>query len=300
MSDLVVNEAELLYAPELRASGRWMNRSADGKIPIDPAAGRPISFKDSKNWALYSKLRDPRRACLVIDLPFVGVDLDWKNKDGSENPAKKRRAYELIERHFPPTYTEWSVSKLGLHLWYTCDEHAKLPDQVAGEFEVYARGRQFAMTGEVWPRAIRQVTRLTLAAALEIFRLANPVEVKTSKIATGEPGYWDEAALLAILEAFRKHVPNFWFKPCRHGYAVPCPGELGWPDGAKHSSKRLMQNSLIWVGNGHRRWECFHAHCAAKTTLDWLKFYDPLQVLFSHDEWETSEMRRLGLDGGAL
>jgi len=303
MSDVIANNVELLYTPELRGSGRWMDTTSMAKIPL--TAGYPINALDPKNWKRFIDLKNPRHACLAIGIPLIASDFDWKTEVNGkyvEDAEKKARSLKLLGE-LPKSYAEKSLSGFGVHVFHRVqpENHSKLPDQVVGEFEVYTRKRQFRMTGNIWPSAIPEVTDLTLAEALEIFHLANPVVVaETNKIVRGEPGYWDETALLAMLDAFRKHVPNFWFKPCRHGYAVPCPGELGWPCGAKHSSRRLVQNSLIWVGNGHRRWECFHAHCSAKTTLDWLKFYDPLQVLFNHDEWEADEIRRLGLDGGAL
>jgi len=286
-----------LYTPELRACTRWLNSASTSKIPL--AAGLPVNAFDPNNWVQYAELRDPRHACLVIDAPFVGVDFDWKNKDSGEDSERKQRAVALIGE-LPLTYSERSLSGCGAHFWYRCAEHAKLPDCSIGEFEVYARKRQFRMTANVWPRAVREVTELTLDEALAIFHLAEPTPSVESNRHDDASGFWCERSLLAMLEAFARHVPGFWFRRCRQGYAVPCPGDiggLGWSDGAKHSPGRLVQDSLIWVGDGHRRWRCFHAHCASKTTLDWLKFYDPLQLWFSHDRWEEGEMKRLGLGG---
>ncbi len=53
-----------------------------------------------------------------------------------------------------------------------------------------------------------------------------------------DSGYWDDSGLLAMLTAYEENIPGFGFRPCRNGYAVPCPGnEEGWSDGARHTTK---------------------------------------------------------------
>ncbi len=112
----------------------------------------------------------------------------------------------------------------------------------------------------------------------------------------GEPGYWDADALLALLHAFNKRIPGFKFRPCRHGFSVPCPGNLpgGWPDGAKHSTgdPLLSHETLIWLRNGWPVYRCVHAHCdggagaTKKTWRDFIEYYDPLRLFFDLDEWQ--------------
>jgi hypothetical protein len=282
------------FTPELRACCRWMNRAAAGKIPIN-SSGFPISFKDPNNWKQYVDLDEPRRSCLAIDIPFFSVDFDWKRQlsDGTlVEDADKKASMLAVYDALPPTYAERSVSGFGLHLFYSCDAHHKLPDQATDHFEVYARGRQFAMTGDAYEDAPREVRRLSLAEALVIFRLAAPVAEKPQPgmIGDGEPGYWEPDALLALLEAYRERIPGFWFRSCRIGYAVPCPGEQGWPDGARHSQKRLVQNTLVFMRNGWPCFECLHAHCQSKTIKDWWQHYDPLRCYFDFDEWQKDQL----------
>lgn len=282
-----LSNLDQLFTSELRAAHLWFDRLPTGKIPVDDH-GFPISFKGQAKT--YERLRRPEHSCFRLESPFLGLDFDWKNPNGSENLEKKQRAYELISL-LPATYAELSVSGNGCHLFYmlSAAEHAQLPNQTCGEFEVYARERQFAMTGNQMPGSLLAVTTITLLRAFQIFKLAAPngvMKPKPEVEASGEPGYWEPAALLALLEAYSKYIPGFWFKPCRVGYAVPCPGETGWPDGARHSQRRLVQNTLVFMRNGWPCFECFHAHCQAKTIKDWWTYYDPFKLYFDFDEWQ--------------
>jgi hypothetical protein len=116
----------------------------------------------------------------------------------------------------------------------------------------------------------------------------------------GEPGYWEQDALLALLQAFQKRMPEFRFRPCRHGYSVPCPGNLpdGWPDGARHSTedRLLTHETLVWLRNGWPVFRCVHAHCDGgagepkKTWKDFIEYYDPLRLFFDFDEWQEQAL----------
>ena len=118
-----------------------------------------------------------------------------------------------------------------------------------------------------------------------------------------EAGYWDNDTLLAMLEAYKKHIPGFTFRRCRRGFAVPCPGNPklgGWPDGAKHStSDRLVSHeALVFIRNGWPKFRCVHAHCEQpkKTINDWRDYFDPGFVLFDVAEWLDAYME--GLSNG--
>ena len=223
------------FPQELISSCRWLHRR--GKVTTSPS-GVTINAFDPHFWLPFDQVQGERS--LVCDNPFVFVDFDWKN--GGEAEARS-----LIAQ-LPPTFTELSLSKKGAHLYYSCDEHAKLPNQAVGRFEVYSRKRQFAVTGDHVEGTPLNVTRLSLDEAREIFRLADPsaaarsIELRTRD---QEPGYWKEITLLAMLEAYREFVPDFEFARGRRGYMVPCPGNPrkrderhgGWPTvNAKNAS----------------------------------------------------------------
>jgi hypothetical protein len=110
---------------------------------------------------------------------------------------------------------------------------------------------------------------------------------------SGEPGPWDLDMLRERLTAWKKYIPGFDFQEYRatstrpHAFAVPCPGETGWPDGNRHSepAATLSPACMSWIENGLPIFHCFHAHCSSpkKTWKDFQNFYDP------HRLWHTVE-----------
>lgn len=121
-----------------------------------------------------------------------------------------------------------------------------------------------------------------------------------------DSGYWDDAALVAMLDAYKENIPDFDFCPGRLGYMVPCPGnEEGWSDGAMHSSKdaKLSPFAEVFIQNGWPKFKCFHAHCDGgcgcpkKTINDFRSHYDPLRILFDFDEWLWDECEKQGMTG---
>jgi hypothetical protein len=133
-----------------------------------------------------------------------------------------------------------------------------------------------------------------------------PVETEKSSVFDGndDSGYWDESALVAMLEAYKENIPDFDFRPGRLGYMVPCPGnEEGWSDGARHSSQdpKLSPFAEVFIQNGWPKFKCFHAHCDGgcsapkKTINDFRSHYDPLRILFDFDEWLWDECEKRGM-----
>lgn len=121
-----------------------------------------------------------------------------------------------------------------------------------------------------------------------------------------DSGYWDESALVALLDAYKENIPGFDFCRGRLGYMVPCPGnEEGWADGAKHSSKdaKLSPFAEVFIQNGWPKFKCFHAHCDGgcgspkKTINDFRSHYDPLWDIFDFDEWVWGECEKRGMTG---
>jgi len=130
-------------------------------------------------------------------------------------------------------------------------------------------------------------------------------EPKAQGEGEGERGTWTKEALLAMLQFYAETVPFFEFRPCRGGYAVPCPGyDEGWGDGARHSANqfpRISHEALVWVndfgvapGMGWPKFRCVHSHCdGVKTFNMWRRHWDPLR-LWSFDEWLESELKKKG------
>lgn len=197
MSDQHHRELESL-PQELKASCRWVSFRLEDAQPKDGKPGRErckvpknsrdpkhnASSTDPESWSTFEeaiaslstikpflKYADdpyPVGIGLVFGVPFFGVDLD-DCVDGGEVAAW---AVELL-RKFPATYTEYSPSKKGLHLWWKCAEHAKLPDGIrTDQAEAYSRKRYFTMTGEHAigvPSFKPEVTEVSLGEARAIF-----------------------------------------------------------------------------------------------------------------------------------
>jgi hypothetical protein len=115
-----------------------------------------------------------------------------------------------------------------------------------------------------------------------------------------ECGYWWNDALRAMLEAYKKFISGFDFRPCRGGFAVPCPGNPklgGWPDGAEHSTHDplLSHEALVFIRNGWPKFRCVHAHCEQpkKTINDWRDYFDPGFVFFDVDAWLDAEAEKV-------
>ena len=278
----------------LRDCPRWLNWAlvSGNKVPLDANTGRSGSTIHPATWASFERAvqRDPQRLGLVIGKPFFAVDLDDCFRSGLLTPPAKNLLLAL-----PQTYTEVSPSGNGLHLWYGCDDWDALPKQSVLRFEVYKTERYFTMTGDRLPAAPRTVTQLDLPRAEAIFALAAPLQ-RLPREGNGEPGYWDERALLAMLEAWREQLS---FKYERHGahFWVPCPGntEAGWDDGNCHSKPfdpLLSRNSILYVENGWATFNCFHAHCQQKTWKHFREFYDPERIIWDFDTWIEAELER--------
>lgn len=144
-------------AGELRAL-RFVAYGAD-KVPIDAKTGRAASVTREETWASFEEALEfvrqhPERAvgpgvilrpedrvvCLDLDQVLDPVD------------GLKPFAEELVERF--GSYTELSLSKRGLHIFFSVSE---LPDFPGGKwtwkgsaFEVWHASRYIALTGELW------------------------------------------------------------------------------------------------------------------------------------------------------
>jgi hypothetical protein len=108
-----------------------------------------------------------------------------------------------------------------------------------------------------------------------------------------ESGYWWDDPLVAMLEAYKEHIPDFDFKEVGKGkYAVPCPGHPqlgGWNDGAKHSAADtlLSNTAVVYIRNDWPKFECLHEHCLSpkKTINDWRRYFDPDYVVFDINDY---------------
>lgn len=184
--------SELTALPaELRASSRWVLWRLEDfeerkrcKVP-KTITGKNASSTDPDSWTLletallhlpklkpFEAYRDdpcPTGVGLIIGAPYLGLDIDKCIEEGDIAPWAK----DIISQ-LPATYTEFSPSGKGFHLWFRCAEHGKLPDGIRTEkVEVYSRKRYFTMTGDQAPGSPDTVTEISKDQAMAIFTLVD-------------------------------------------------------------------------------------------------------------------------------
>jgi hypothetical protein len=220
-----------VFPEVLLKTPNWLNYflTSDGrKVPLDSKTGRGAFKKNSGERAAsrstYEEAcrRNPRRLGFDLDEPFLGVDLDHVLEAGKLTS----RGAELLAA-LPKTYTEISPSGTGLHLYYLCGNHHKLPNLVIGDaIEIYSRLRWFTATNVKFGNSVDFLKLLSEKDARGIFALGILPEEKQT-LTSIEPGFWTTAALLARLEAWKKFIPGFDFRPDGNWPFNPVPRAAG-------------------------------------------------------------------------
>lgn len=132
----------------------WVHLLRDGKWTKMPVQtdGTPADSTDSETWTDFDSVcaayeagkHDGIGFVLTADDPYVCNDLDkCVQRDGSIHP--KVRAY--IDQF--DSFTEWSQSNKGVHVWMKGHGHPKRSRK--GAFELYENIRFIAMTGRSVP-----------------------------------------------------------------------------------------------------------------------------------------------------
>ena len=156
----------------LTALPRWLlwrgvpGVRADGTAKMDKVpfsvAGTKASTTDPATWATYEQaigaaIPKPGGIGFVFNGDgIIGIDLD---KCAVDRMSLEPWAAEIVERF--DTYTEWSPSGNGLHLFV----RGTLPDcrRARGKVEMYGSGRYFTVTGD----ALRNVPIAENQAAID-------------------------------------------------------------------------------------------------------------------------------------
>ena len=155
---------------------RWVNwklEEREGKktkVPVQPNGSLASSTKEA-TWNTYDML-DPKLGSGIIFTPectLLGIDLDHViDEVGTLHP----RFDALIEK--ADTYTEFSPSRTGLHLYLAIDEPVRKLQKNkkkygdGTEIELYVKGRFFTTTHDSWGeiRPVRTVTKAELREIL--------------------------------------------------------------------------------------------------------------------------------------
>lgn len=162
------------FPPDLNGLRQWVSYKiepdANGnptKVPYDPRTGQPASSTDPATWSPLSEVmnghaylyqgpgfmlsEDDGISIADLDNPFRRVVGGVVHQITQEDPAAYDAAmrtwasYEGVIKDFD-SYTEWSPSKMGFHIWV----RGKLPDDWGkrkGTFEIYGRKRFMTVTG---------------------------------------------------------------------------------------------------------------------------------------------------------
>lgn len=162
------------FPPDLNGLRQWVSYKiepdANGnptKVPYDPRTGQPASSTDPATWSPLSEVmnghaylyqgpgfmlsEDDGISIADLDNPFRRVVGGVVQTITQEDPAAYDAAlrtwasYEGVIKDFD-SYTEWSPSKMGFHIWV----RGKLPDDWGkrkGTFEIYGRKRFMTVTG---------------------------------------------------------------------------------------------------------------------------------------------------------
>lgn len=149
---------------ELARQKQWVNwRSEftdDGKPTKRPYNARTGNFATSIHPATWSTLDEVRKATgydgvgsvFTAKDPYTGIDLDHCVVNGKLEPW----ALDIIERM--ASYTEWSPSGTGVHIWvrgvlptnaYHKVKNIPGATHMDAAIEMYDRGRYFTVTGKV-------------------------------------------------------------------------------------------------------------------------------------------------------
>ncbi len=253
------------FPDELTAHAQWIiyrleekDEGRPGKIPVDPATDRALSWNHPGNWYSFAeaqRILSTKSAGLyglgfviTAEDTFVCVDLDGSV---DEKGCPSEFAQGFLSRL--NSFTELSVSCTGLHIW--CTSKRPLPDRTKdirkAPLEVYQRDRWIAVTG--WhapgtPMFIRDCTDELAAIHAQVFGESTP---NTSTV-TGPAAGDTEIDIGERIRMARDAVngPKFW---------KLWTGDMsefadGTADGADHSAadQALCCHLAFWLNRDAR------------------------------------------------
>lgn len=168
----------------------WKFEERDGratKVPCTPETGTLASSTNPGTWRTFAEAKAKRKDysglgfCFSPDDPYLGIDLDHAIKDGRVQDW----ALDIVTAL--DSYTEYSPSGTGLHIWV----RARKPEGGCrrGDVEMYDRGRYFTVTGKPYhnaPIQDRQAEVNALHARLFPPEPERPKQTPTTTIAISD------------------------------------------------------------------------------------------------------------------
>ena len=158
----------------------WKLVTRDGKktkIPYTPR-NTPASSTDPLTWSTYAEIShlDNKGIVFTPDRLLLGIDIDKcinPVTGGIEHEQKEAIANLILEAD---TYTEYSPSETGLHLFLSLTEPLILTLNKRAPFEVYNTARYFTVTSNFYgsEKEIRTVTPTEALSLLSLIGMDQP------------------------------------------------------------------------------------------------------------------------------
>lgn len=155
---------------------RWVNwkpvKKGDRITKVPYAVdGKMASSTDEKTWANYAQAKESSNRIGIVFTPaqdLLGIDIDHCLIDNKINHEQKEKIAELILE--ADTYTEYSPSGEGLHLFLSLSAPLGLVANKSAPFEAYTSGRYFTVTEKSYGEA-RPVRKVSPEEALKILSI---------------------------------------------------------------------------------------------------------------------------------
>ena len=146
-------------ADELKRVKQWVVWR-DNKQPYSAITMKQKGWNIESNWATYEDAIRVMRSAkfkgigFVFKYPYVGIDLDdCIEEDGMMNDFAREITSQI------DTFTEYSMSRKGLHLY--CKVSEPIESLKTATIEIYGEGRFFAVTGHELDAGQMEVTDQT-------------------------------------------------------------------------------------------------------------------------------------------
>ncbi len=181
---------------ELKDYPNWVGRTQDekgtNKAPMDPKTGKYAKVNDSATWGSYDeavsageRFKSAGLGFVLTGTPYACIDLDHVI---AEDGKLDEKAAEIVRAM--SSYTEYSPSGRGLHIWFKLYEplrkfgsRNKITNANGTEFEIYDTGRYLTVTGRIFEKT---GLKRTLRDCSEVLREIYPkywgsVEIRASR-----------------------------------------------------------------------------------------------------------------------
>lgn len=192
----------------LKLYPNWVVRNRQ-KAPINPLTGEYAKSSDPTTWSTFDEAKSAHMRLngasaglgwmFQREIGIVGVDLDHCfDDDGNLTPFAESVVVRLA------SYTEYSPSGNGLHIWIRADIPKALKTD---RIEVYGWGRYFTVTGKVFD-GYNRIIESRHVEIMEIFQEHEPRPTMSGPaVERGPLTMWDNDDLEEVKRAL-SYIPS--------------------------------------------------------------------------------------------